>query len=181
MKYQDAIKIGSVLDGYIRCTYMELFDAPEQINGSMRYRKLFSLQAKFITHEHYYVPVSNPENIGVEVLFPVVVTEKDSGYAESNKYVPVYLDTRAAKYILSKCWKRDENSAYAIIMARLENGEPFYVEKDAIDWMPQNLDNTTEVDDDGIVINVSEELEEARKKMENAKAILIAAGGSLLL
>ena len=60
----------------------------------------------------------------------------------------------------------------------------FNVKACAIDWMPTKIDNIviTETDKNGNTreVKLDDALEAARKKMENAKALLLASGGTLL-
>ena len=236
MSYEEAFKIGSVCDGYVKCTYAELFDGTQKElpGGNRIFRKLFSLQKRFAAAEH-----TIGATIGLNYEYPIVTTDT---YFPNAKYVPVYLTDEAAEYInhiISLGKKREEikiwqvvrvydhnyvpgdhivnyagerfvvyegteepdmskytddgfshyekiqaGSKWAELAGLVKAGDTFNVKVCAIDWMPTKIDNVfiTETDKNGNTreVKLDDVLEAARKKMENAKALLLASGGTLL-
>lgn len=236
MSYEEAFKIGSVCDGYVKCTYAELFDGiqKELPGGNRIFRKLFSLQNNFASAER-----TIGETVFFNYSFPIVTADT---YISDAKYVPVYLTDEAAEYInhvISRGKKREEIKIWQVVRvydrnyvpgdhvvnyagdrvvvyegteepdmskytddglshyekihagskwAELEGlvkaGDTFNVKACAIDWMPTKIDNVfiTETDKNGNTreVRLDDALEAARKKMENAKALLLASGGTLL-
>ena len=235
MSYEEAFKIGSVCDGYVKCTYAELYDAvQEELPGGNRiFRKLFSLQKRFWAAEH-----TIGATIFLHYVYPIVTADT---YVPDTKYVPVYLTDEAAEYInhvINRGKKRKEikiwqvvrvfdrnyvpgihvvnyagdrvivyegkeepdmskytddvwshyekiqDSKWAELEGLVKAGDTFIVKACAIDWMPTKIDNVviTETDKNGNTreVKLDDALEAARKKMENAKALLLASGGTLL-
>jgi len=227
MSYEEAFKIGSVCDGYVKCTYAELYDAvqKELPGGNRIFRKLFSLQKRFAAAER-----TIGATIFLNYVYPIVTADT---YVPDTKYVPVYLTDEAAEYInhvISRGKKRkiwqvvrvfDRNyvpgdhvvnyagdrvivyeskeepdmskytddvwSHYKKIQADskwaelvVKAGDTFNVKACAIDWMPTKIDNIVITDPNGKEVKLDDALEAARKKMENAKALLLASGGTLL-
>ena len=236
MSYEEAFKIGSVCDGYVKCTYAELYDAvqKELPGGNRIFRKLFSLQKRFAAAER-----TIGATISLNYAYPIVTADT---YVPDTKYVPVYLTDEATEYInyVIGYWKKREEikiwqvvrvydrnyvpgdhvvnyagdrvivyegkeepdmskytddvwSHYEKIQAvskwdglegLIKAGEMFNVKACAIDWMPTKIDNVviTETDKNGNTreVKLEDALEAARKKMENAKALLLASGGTLL-
>lgn len=179
MSYEEAFKIGSVCDGYVKCTYAELYDAvqKELPGGNRIFPKLFSLQKRFASAEH-----TIGTTIGLNYEYPIVTADT---YVSDTKYVPVYLTTEAAEYInhvISSSKKRSEK--WDGLEGLVQAGDMFNVKACAIDWMPTKMDNIviTEKDKNGNTreVKLDDALEAARKKMENAKALLLASGGTLL-
>lgn len=236
MSYEEAFKIGSVCDGYVKCTYAELYDSvqKELPGGNRIFRKLFSLQKRFAAAEH-----TIGATIGLNYEYPIITADT---YVPDTKYVPVYLTTEAAEYInhvISRSKKRSEIKIWQVVRVYDRNyvpgdhvvnyagdrvivyegteepdmskytddglshyektqavskwdgleglvkaGDMFNVKACAIDWMPTKIDNIviTETDKNGNTreFKLEDALEAARKKMENAKALLLASGGTLL-
>ena len=240
MSYEEAFKIGSVCDGYVKCTYAELYDSvqKELPGGNRIFRKLFSLQKRWAAAER-----TIGATISLNYAYPIVTADT---YVPDAKYVPVYLTDEATEYInhvisrskrLSeilgriKIWQvvrvYDRNyvpgdhvvnyagdrvivyegkeepdmskytddvwSHYEKIQAvskwdglegLIKAGEMFNVKACAIDWMPTKIDNIVITETDKNVntreVKLEDALEAARKKMENAKALLLASGGTLL-
>ena len=236
MSYEEAFKIGSVCDGYVKCTYAELYDAvqKELPGGNRIFRKLFSLQKRFAAAER-----TIGATISLNYAYPIVTTDT---YIPDAKYVPVYLTDEAAEYInkvISRGKKREEIKIWQVVRVYDRNyapgdhvvnyagdrvvvydgteepdmskytddgfshyekiqavskwdgleglikaGDAFNVKACAIDWMPTKIDNVviTETDKNGNTreVRLDDALEAARKKMENAKALLLASGGTLL-
>lgn len=240
MSYEEAFKIGSVCDGYVKCTYAELYDSvqKELPGGNRIFRKLFSLQKRFAAAER---------TIGTTISFnyeyPIVTADT---YIPDSKYVPVYLTDEAVEYInhvISRVKMRSEmNGKFKIwqvvrvydrnyvsgdhvvnyagdrvivyegtdepdmskytddsllhyekiqavskwdgLEGLVKAGDMFNVKACAIDWMPTKIDNIviTETDKNGNTreVKLEDALEAARKKMENAKTLLLASGGTLL-
>ena len=236
MSYEEAFKIGSVCDGYVKCTYAELYDAvqKELPGGNRIFRKLFSLQKRWAAAER-----TIGATISLNYAYPIVTADT---YVPDTKYVPVYLTDEAAEYInhvISRGKKREEIKIWQVVRVYDRNyapgdhvvnyagdrvivyegkeepdmskytddglshyekiqavskwdgleglvkaGEMFNVKACAIDWMPTKIDNVfiTETDKNGNTreVRLDDALEAARKKMENAKALLLASGGTLL-
>lgn len=94
MKYDEAFKIGSEVDGYVKCTYAILHNA--------EFGKLFSLQREGLIKQLNFL-YNTDEDLTIDAHLPIV-TATDYVYTEKeNDMVPVYLDREyAAGYIISK-------------------------------------------------------------------------------
>ena len=164
MRYDEAFKIGSVCDGYVKCTYAELY----RENGT----KLFSLQRRNGVDWR----TSAEEKIYVEIEFPMVTAEYS---APVDGKIPCRLTKEAANYILACLkdkYKRTDN-----LFAMVQAGDLFYVKACAMDWKPTDVKDFYITDPKtGKQVRLEDALEDARKRMENAKNLLIASPSTLL-
>ena len=86
-------------------------------------------------------------------------------------------------YVISKIqidygqWKQDPiDPVYYDRLAEIENPDAtFLVKECAIDWFPTDIKSVTITDKDGKLVSLDVALEEARKRLDRAKAILAAA------
>ena len=105
MTYREAFKIGSAVEGYVKCTYARLHNA--------EYGVMFSLQRRNTTTNSDLVYLNDaigvPENFNIYaggVEFPVVKSDLNVG---DEKFVPVRL-TDAGKETLLKLLSRYQRS-----------------------------------------------------------------------
>lgn len=242
MRYADAFKIGSKIEGVIQCTYATIYDAAG--NG------LFSLQRtkKTLTGNWLYewrgddvyfdnqgdrsyvdaeigggitveLPMVQATEYSTDTLVPAKLTYEavdiisnalrkmkrtrytiyrvaDYDTPKQNKgervvvrvqYYTVYIDE----------WNRNNNDhryhyevevepnviipRYQKLIEILESGETVYVRPAAFRWTPLDGINATITGEDGVEIKLSDALEKAKQRYENAKAILAAAGAFAIM
>ena len=70
---------------------------------------------------------------------------------------------------------------YQKLIEILESGETVYVRPAAFRWTPLDGINVTITGEDGVEIKLSDALEKAKQRYENAKAILAAAGAFAIM
>ena len=164
MNYKEAFKIGSVCDGYVKCTYAELYGE----DGL----KLFSLQHRNSVDWR----TSAEEKIDIEIEFPVVTAE----YTDPvDGKIPCRLTDEAAKYIAASL--KEQYKGTARLLSRVQSGALFYVKPVALDWKPTDIKEVWITDPKtGKQVRLEDALEDARKRMEDAKKLLIASPGTLL-
>lgn len=107
------------------------------------------------------------------------------------RYVNGYVSTGANPYmdVANRIYHYElvtgsvNSDSYDALMEACNNYKTavWYVRPDAIDWIPTRIDNATVVGADGKEIPLDVAIDEARKKMENAKSLLIAAGAASLI
>ena len=177
MNYADAFKIGSKCDGYIKCTYVQLF-----AKGA-----IFSLQRGYFYQNKARVDFNNSDlanSIGASpaeqntdasgyltVDVPIVKAAEHIEIQKENDLVPVTL-TNEAIQVIAKLVKRN-NAKTQDLADAIKNGK-FYVKACAVDWIPTNADAYVQ-DPNGQMVKLADRLEAARKRMETAKAILATA------
>lgn len=95
----------------------------------------------------------------------------------------------------SNCWvdtdiyhhevevKTEDQTHYVTLRDLCENYKTAiaYVRPESVDWIPTKIDNVTVTDADGKEIKLDVAIDEAYKKMEQAKSLLIAAGAASLI
>ena len=167
MNYDEAFKIGSVCDGFVKCTYTELFDTK---NG---YKFAFQ-KANIIDHK-----ITNLDAAGVVISyeFPLFVCDEFVSGDKANRFIPVRLTDECITYLIDKLSKPYKEHP---LIESIKNNEIFYVKACAVDWRPTNITNVTVIGASGKEILLSDALEDARKRMENAKNLLIASPSTLL-
>lgn len=180
MLFREALRIGSKAEGIIKCTFATIYDK----NG----KGLFSLQRTkalrlidttdntwtqvndgvfFVDNqrklqEAHYAGTETELHGGITIDFPLVTISEVS----NERLIPARLTAEAVELIMKACENVKTAKAKYIELSRIiEERDLVYVKPLAFDWYP---------------IAVSDKLEEARKKMENAKALLLASGGTLL-
>ena len=70
---------------------------------------------------------------------------------------------------------------YVKLLEVLETLGTVYVRKDAFNWQPTNTNASTVTNDEGVEIRLDDALEYAKKKVENAKAILAMAATTIII
>lgn len=197
MEYREALHIGSKADGVIKCTYATIYDA----QGN----KLFSLQnvnAQYgVTYEGGYSEgESNKQDMIITQLTPDVYFA-DSGFGgvtsgdadirggitmkvplveittiSNARLVPAKLTAEGKKLIINACKNvRVVNAKYKKLIEVLESNQTIYVKPAAFDWHATDVKNATIVDQDGKTIDLDAAIEQAKKKMDTAKALLAGA------
>lgn len=168
MTYDKAFEIGSAATGYVKCTYARLYNAE---NGVM-----FSLQHNDIIG---VTNVNTDARITFDIDLPVVEAVR---YVPGERSVPVRLTTAARDLIRTKLrnYKRTDN--IQDLLRVVENREVCYVPASAIDWIPDNIENATVINPTtGTEIKLSDRIADAKKKVENAKAILAMAATTIII
>lgn len=172
MNYADAFKIGSKCDGYIKCTYVQLF-----AKGA-----IFSLQRGYFYQNKARVDFNNAIGASpaeqnadasgyLTVDVPIVKAAEHIEIQKENDLVPVTL-TNEAIQVIAKLVK-PKNAKTQDLADAIKNNK-FYVKACAVDWIPTNADAYIK-DPNGQMVKLADRLEAARKRMETAKAILATA------
>lgn len=175
MTYAQAIKTGSKLDGYVKCTFAVIWRKPVDD----RKERFFSFQQ---TAKNAYVT----DSIGayepdVEQQFAVnwdyplfeAVETRDATDPKYNHFVPVILTEWGWKEMI-KCLKHPNQRT------DLNPDDVWYVKDYAVDWMPTNIDNATIIVG-GQEINIKDALAQAKEDIEKKKKLLIMAGAATLI
>lgn len=237
MSYDEAFKVGSKVDGYIKCTFTQIHDAAGNLLFSMQKEGFSKSQSlydvdSFVQRISGDVFAADPNaNFEIVTEFPLLQATLHRPGAE---YVPCLFTTEAARFIQSKLkalyrtkyyvyrlyltkYKDDghtyqagerrlmaesygnphvekykdtihyihkletgkvEQEHYAELLNGLENYKSFvvYVQPKHVDWIPTKIDN---IMINGV--NLNDAIEEARRKVESAKNVLIAAGAASLI
>lgn len=197
MKYKEALHTGLKADGVIKCTYATIYDAQGKALFSMQ-----NVDAEYgVTYEGGYKEgESTKQDMIITQLTPDVYFA-DSGFGgvtsgdadirggitmkvplveittiSNERLVPAKLTTEGAKLIINACKNvRVVNAKYKKLIEVLERNETIYIKPAAFDWHPTDVKNATIVDKDGKTIDLDAAIEQAKKKMETAKALLAGA------
>ncbi len=83
-------------------------------------------------------------------------------------------------------WEEEKTTepieSVANLLRVVENREICYVPASAIDWIPDNIENATVINPTtGTEIKLSDRIADAKKKVENAKAILAMAATTIII
>ena len=191
MKYDKAFEIGSRCEGYIKCTYVQLFDYNEGKVFSLNKRSDVNSSARSVMGIGY-----EPKNVDYKIGFgkdrPIVI----AAGKESDDIVPVYLTDyaveiiqRGIKAIIAGQPYLKTNAGHAKLMeynhllAAINTKDTYYVKKVAVDWFPTDGANMTIIDPTtGQPILLADAIKEAENKVDQAKKILLmTAGASIIL
>lgn len=157
MTAQEALKIGKTADGYVKCTYAKLHSLQfAQFGWSLQKSHFWENKSK----TDFTAAVADPDDTIYTFDYPVVELLSIS---DDGKTAFVKLTDYAKKLIQSK-----SKTQYT---GRLMNGE-FAVKECAIDWIPTSCSATVDLD---------EQIAEAKRKLDNAKALLAAAGAIAII
>ena len=173
MTFEQASKIGTNLDGYVKCTFAELHSP----TGG----KLFSVQHAAVENAarmefNAAVSAANPNTDGTVYLtkdIPVVVATGQ--LSPDGKWAKCTLTENARTIInnqILKGWhsrKGRGEKPYTF-----SPGQTVYVKTVAIDWIPTDI-NAVAIGSDGTtVLNLTNALAAAKRRLDQAKAILAA-------
>ena len=192
MEYREACKIGTVMDGYVKCTYARIFNENLQ-------EYLFSFQRAHLWRnevyedfkeeiEHIGAVETDPDyNVSVTQQFPILTADENSDFTYMGKqYVRATLNKYAGELLLNKArngkrknnergryWERLQQDMQSFLMY----GKPVIkcaVRADAIDWIPTDLKNITINDEyiEDAEIKLNSSLKEAESKLNKAKTLL---------
>ena len=177
MTYQEASKIGSKIEGYIKCTFMEIFSTDND--------KLFSLQRSYKKPElDYYTPGGGVGAADMWLSFSLPVCRMDQ-YADS-KYkgkVFVHLTDEIREYIyfmvdhaLSNA-DRNHKQQYKQLKKIVEQNEVVLVKEVAVEWIPADYEKV--ITESGL--SLDEAIEQAAEELRQAKIMLGAAGAAAVV
>ena len=191
MTYDQAYNIGTRIEGYIKCTYVQLFDYDEGKVFSLNKRSDVNSSARRVMGIGY-----EPKNVDYKIAFskdrPIVIA---AGKA-SDDIVPVHLTDYAVEIIhmgikaimaVQPYLKTNAGHAklmeYNHLLTAINASDTYYVKKVAVDWFPTDGANMTIIDPtSGQPILLADAIKEAENKMDQAKKILLmAAGASIIL
>ena len=172
MTYAQAIQTGSVLDGYVKCTFAIIWRKPTDDRRERFFSFQQVLKNNHITGVGEYLPTTD-KNILVYWDYPLfqAVKLRDAADPKNNHFVPVVLTEWGYKELVSHI-KRSKSD--------IKPDDVWYVKDYAIDWMPTNIDNATIIVD-GKKINLKDALAQAEADIEKKKKLLIAAGAATLI
>ena len=176
MRYEDALKIGTSVEGYVRCTYAKLHD----VKGGF----LYALQRgdfynKSAAHEQASeaLGITTDEIVKAGTDYVAFVEDmpvvKAVGAGHDEKHVEVQLTPYCQSRLYAQAKKRKSKDHIAEILSK---NTTFMVKECAIDWFPTNIDAVVVTDKDGKTVTLNVALEKAKKRLDQAKAILAAAG-----
>ena len=176
MTYEQAIHIGSGIEGYVKCTYALIWTKPKYTTKNDNvYTRYFSFQQP---NKNQYVTGVGYEEIDNDYIMHVFESYPLFELAgtpdpENPQFIPVRL-TKWAYNFLIKHVRRWEHKV-GIFPDNI-----WYVKDVAVDWMPTNIDNAT-VMVDGKEILLKDALAQAEAEIEKKKKLLIAAGAATLI
>lgn len=174
MTYTQARKTGSVLDGYVKCTFAQIWHKPE---GNWDMERFFSFQQP--GKNAYVNGVGKYEEAGEEKIiffydYPLFkAVDLVDTTKTSDKWIPVTLTDKAYKYMM----ERISSSKYH----QIHPDTVWYVKESAVEWMPTNIDNATIIGTDGKEIRLDDAIDQAAADIEAKKKLLIAAGVATLI
>ena len=172
MTLQEALKIGSSADGYIKCTYARIHST-DGYDWSLQ-RKTYE---RNVAKTEFESAVSDVNEATVFVQdYPVCVADSIN---PGSKMVNVYLTDYARNTIQTQLYGskgKQHDIPYQFTKALDGTWE---VKEVAIDWIPTDVVNAV-IMQGGIPVDLQEALEAAKKKVDNAKALLALAGTTLI-
>lgn len=225
MTYQEASKIGTVCEGYIRCTYALVCTAPsrqariwslqkgdmsmvnaakEDLNASISGRSMMMMELPIVTAKDIQmrkdwikvrltdealesiIDHCVPEKVAVEWKVYFVYAKKKGGdrqyqYTTTKDPGSVVWGKTALGYYTAEVSKYATNIK-GVEDAEKKFGKEFYVQEALIDWVPVNADKIkAEVYKDGRVVELNTAIQAAKKKLDNAKAILAMASVTMII
>ena len=164
MTYQEAFNIGSSATGYVKCTYAKLYRMfVDRWNN--KHNHVFSFQrTNTVASRHTDWGGDIDAEMLINYEMPIVIA---TTYSE-DKLVSVRL-TAEAREIIRKCLAKKSIQKRIELEDILDATEIVYVKPIACDWIPNNI---TSMDD---------EIAAAKKKVDNAKAILAMATATIII
>lgn len=173
MTFEQASKIGTNLDGYVKCTFAELHSP----TGG----KLFSIQHAAVENAarvafNAAVSAANPNVDGTVYLtkdIPVVVATGE--LSPDGKWAKCTLTENARTIInnqILKGWRSRKGRGKE--PSTFSRGEAVYVKTVAIDWIPTDINAVEIIGNGGVPVRLTDALAAAKKRLDQAKAILAA-------
>lgn len=172
MTYEQAKKTGKVLDGYVKCTFAEIWQKD--------HNRFFSFNQP---HKNQYVvsgigayqpPVDETITFMWDLpLFRAV--EMPGDQAPAMGWIPVTLTKEAYEYMIARI-KQNGKDGYNIKPDAI-----WYVRPVAVDWMPTDIENVAILDANGTEIDLDAAIKQAETAIEEKKKLLIAAGVATLI
>lgn len=171
MTYEQAIHIGSNLEGYVKCTYAIIWTKPE--DGKENHFFSFQQHRKnqYVTGVGYQ-EINSDYIVNVFESYPLFELAGTPD-PENSQFIPVRLTTWGYDELVS-CVRRPEHKA------GISQDMIWYVEDKAVDWMPTDIENATVIVD-GKEILLKDALAQAEEDIEKKKKLLIAAGAATLI
>jgi len=168
MTYQEALKIAYKVEGYIKCTYMELFSTDN--------KKLFSVQNRGLR-----LPSDGTERIEMDFVLPVVyISEYQKSHYSGKVYAYLTDELRAyLRFFVEKII--DEPSAWygermQEILRIVNENDVVLVKEVAVNWIPADSKRVIIKDKNGNDIELGEAMEKAEEELKQAKIMLAGAG-----
>ena len=181
MTYEQANKIGSVVEGYVKCTYAMLYD--------LKNAKVFSIQhrdsSRNTAKNEFNATVGAASDLNADEIFyiedfAVVQTDPTLEQPKDDRFAAVRL-TEKGVAILNQKSKRTKKEKYYNVK-HFSVDDVFQVKKCAIDWIPTNADNQkVEIVKDGKLISLEHQIEVSKAKLDKAKAILAMASATMII
>ena len=186
MTLQQALHIGTAVDGYVKCTYAMLYDA---VKGNKLFSvNRFNINRARIDYEKQLgeVDVYNADNTVYLHDIPILSVYAEDVADPEARFIKATLDDVAVQYINHKIaggyigrhpkkYKKDGLKG----VFQFKVGDQVLVKNVAIDWVPANMDNMDIVDENGQPLEV--QLRASEEKLRKAKALLIAAAGTAVI
>lgn len=190
MRYEDAAKIGTNVEGYVRCTYAKLHDIQNGFLFALQHHDAWKLTDAHLQASDYF---GGEHAGGGGALRPSIQDEIErsadhSGFVEDVPVVkairPVtawggkkFVEVQLTDYCRDLLWRKAKSMRKNESMEELLNPDATFLVKDvAIDWFPTNMKGAfIEDPKTGKLVTIEVALDDARKRLDRAKAILAAA------
>lgn len=183
MTLQQALHIGTTVDGYVKCTYAMLYDA---VKGNKLFSvNRFNINKARIDYEKQLgeVDVYEADNKVYLHDIPILSVYAEDVADPEARFIKATLDDTAVRYINDKIMggyrARHPHGDWKTKVFQFEKGDQVLVKNVAIDWVPANMDNMDIVDENGQPLEV--QLRASEEKLRKAKALLIAAAGTAVI
>ena len=194
MTYNQAKEMGNALDGYVMCTFAEIFNLDKDKKPS----RFFSVQApkknewqKGTIGDAYRPAVDQTVSFIHDV--PAFIATKMVDVKSRMDFVPVKLsehlfafmfgDGKGNGGVIKSSWRHyDENGKLVNedLTKGISRDTVWYVKAGAVDWMPTNIANA-QVDIDGASVDLDDAIKKAKQDIERAKMLLVLSGAAGLI
>lgn len=172
MTYNDACKIGSNIEGYVKCTYAKIYG-----NGV-----LFSLNHNDCLRrgaQEQLTQALGAQDDGDVIAFvediPVVKAVGIGKPMPNGKETIEVQLTPYCKDVIYRLLKRKRANSKQMDLV-YNNDATYLVKECAIDWFPTNISNVLVTDPNtGKQVSIDVAIDDAKKRLDRAKAILAGA------
>lgn len=187
MNLKEAINIGYTCDGYVKCTYAELHSTIGAKVWSVQ-RSVYALNDARKGISAADEDLTMTEN-GLVVDYPIVMISGDPVYSPDGKWVQVELTDWCKEFILRK-WEKSKHYASEYNKKQDLNrwrlikllDQPLWVKEVAIEWIPTDVINAKVISETtGAYVDLNQQIEVSKAKLDKAKALLVAAGATMII
>lgn len=172
MTLQEAFKIGTRAEGYVKCTFVEIIQPDTAVKFAIQRTFGEESQARKDFEEKIGSTAYGDSPVVLTIDLPIVKCEDPSEIIVAGKpYVQCKL-TDEARAFMYKCIKHKTNARRRELQEVLDQDGAVWVKPIAVDWTPTDIKNIVVEDENGKQISLTDARQKAYNELQAAKALL---------